>query len=99
MIDHAGEWVTILGTQLLPPHKHEKPSPKKTLEELLADPSVTLNGCVHRFIFRIGEDGLIRYRPTMNNHTEWIGSAFFGQFKGTLWNTPEGVWVVPRSLG
>jgi len=93
---HAGEWVAIVDGRLMPVDEKGNVMPTKSLETLLAVADEVGPEAAHRFIFRVGEEGEVRYRPTVNSHPEWIGRGFFPLFAGNLWTTPPGVYIAPR---
>lgn len=94
---HAGDWIAIVGGKLLPMDEDGRIAPMPSLEQLSLAIEVASAEAHHRFVFRIGEEGEIRYRPTVNDNPEWIGSQLLGQVQGDLWIAPNGVFVVPKA--
>lgn len=89
---HAGAWVAIAGGELLPRDAKGRVAPAAKLEDVLRAAEVAAPGARQRFVFRIGEEGDVRYRPTINGHAEWIGRSFFPHVAGVVWVTPDGVY-------
>jgi hypothetical protein len=59
--EHAGEWLAIAGGEVFPADGKRNLLPAKTLEECLAAAERKVPRARHRYVFRIGEEGEVRY--------------------------------------
>jgi hypothetical protein len=67
---HAGQWLAIVDGRLLPADAHGRPAPAATLDECVAAADAANAAALHRFLFRIGEEGDVVYLdPRAPNHS------------------------------
>jgi len=73
---HAGLWLAIVDGRLLPADAHGRPAPAATLDECIAAADAANAAALHRFLFRIGEEGDVVYLdPRAQNHSV-VGMGF-----------------------
>ena len=58
---HAGHWLAIVDGRLLPADARGRPAPAATLDECVAAADAANAAALHRFLFRIGEEGDVVY--------------------------------------
>ena len=92
---HAGDWLVIAGG-LVMPTADGNPLPTEDLERALGDAEIFAPDAQHRFVFRVGEEGEIYYRPTLSSRPNYMGTQMLSYFGGNFWITPDGMYVTER---
>ena len=73
---HAGKWIAIAGGKILPSTTEGVLAPAASLEEAEAVAEKACPQARHRFVFRIGEEGDLRYDLGGTEWPESLGSGF-----------------------
>jgi hypothetical protein len=73
---HAGHWLAIVDGRLLPADARGRPAPAATLDECLAAADAANVAALHRFLFRIGEEGDVVYLDPRAPNQSVVGMGF-----------------------
>jgi hypothetical protein len=73
--DELGKWLVIVDGRLLPSDAHGKPAPAATMAECLAIADATDEKALHRFVFRIGEEGDVLYADPSRAIRSVVGTS------------------------
>jgi hypothetical protein len=72
---HVGHWLAIVDGRLLPADARGRPAPTLLLADALAAADAANRDALHRFLFRIGEEGDVAYPDPGGAPQPWIGMA------------------------
>jgi len=81
--EHLGEWIAIAGGSLWPANEGRTlVAPAATMEEADAAARREVPGALHRFVFRVGEDGDEDHDLGGSEVPHTLGVAFLGAWEG-----------------
>jgi hypothetical protein len=73
--DQLGKWLAIVNGRIVPSDSHGRPEPAATMESCLAFADTVDEKALHRFIFRVGEEGDVLYADPAHSARSVVGSA------------------------
>jgi hypothetical protein len=73
--DELGKWLVIVDGRILPSDAHGKPAPAAAMADALAVADAIDEKALHRFVFRIGEEGDVLYADPSHSIRSVVGTA------------------------
>ena len=73
--DQLGKWLAIVNGRIVPSDSHGRPEPAATLESCLAFADTIDDKALHRFVFRVGEEGDVLYADPAHSARSVVGTA------------------------
>lgn len=73
--DQLGKWLAIVNGRIVPSDSHGRPEPAATMESCLTFADTVDEKALHRFIFRVGEEGDVLYADPAHSARSVVGSA------------------------
>lgn len=92
---HAGHWLAIAHGRFVPADARGEPQPVAELASLVEQLAALEPAPLQRFVWRIGEEGLVRFHFTLCERPVFAGHALFVQMGG-VWITTDGVYQGER---
>jgi len=73
--DHAGQWLAIVGARIWPSDERGRPAPAASFDDCMKSATAADPAALHRFVFRIGEEGDVVHADSSGAPRNVVGSA------------------------